>query len=90
MANTARDPKQFWILLALAFKRAVYMYAYERVRHNFGVYTHRAKGFKLWRKMPLTSEYLSYALSMITSESGLCLAWKPDIQTHFCVCFCRM
>lgn len=45
----------------------------ERVTRDFSVYVHRAKRFELRRKMPFTGERFSYALSMITSESGLCL-----------------
>lgn len=44
-------------------------------------------GFKVWRKILLTSGYFSYALSMMTSESRLCLAWKLYIQTHFWILF---
>lgn len=61
------------------------MHAYEPATHNFGVYTHQAKRVKSWQKMPLTSEHFSYALSMITSESGPCLAWKtlhPNTYLH--------
>lgn len=53
----------------------------------FGVYTHWVKRFELWWKMLFTSEHFSYALSMITSESGQCLAWKIQHPNTFLYAF---
>lgn len=53
-----------------------HMHVHKRMPHILGDYNHQAKRFKHWQKILFTPEHFSSALSVITSESGLCLTWK--------------
>lgn len=59
-----------------------------RALHSFGCLYSPCPRVSALAKIPLTSERLSFTASVIASQSGQCLAWKPHIQTHFWMCFC--